>query len=258
MPVLADLDDIRSLARIAGIADIVLHFAPPPSTGLADTRTRHLLTALAQHTELPRRLIYISTSGVYGDCAGGWVPETLPVHPATGRAARRVDAERQIRNFAQRSGVQASILRVPGIYAAERLPLERIRRGTPILCAADDVYSNHIHAEDLAHIVELAMYRGRNSRVYHASDDSELKMGEYFQLVAQAFDLPAPPQISRDEAELSLPASLLSFMSESRRLCNARLKRELRVRLIYPTVVAGLQAIESIKAGVVSLPNNQQ
>ena len=239
IPIVADLDALRSLTRIAGIADIVLHFAPPPTVGTTDPRTRHLLAVLAQHRELPQRLIYISTSGVYGDCGGEWVSETRPVQPVTARALRRVDAERQIRDFARRTDVQISILRVPGIYAAERLPLERIKCGTPILSATDDVYSNHIHAEDLARIVMLAVYRGKNARIYNASDDGEIKMGEYFQLVAQTFNLPAPRQISRLEAQQTLPASLLSFMSESRRLSNARMKRELRLRLIYPTVMVG-------------------
>lgn len=241
VPVVVDLDDRRDLARSAIVADVVLHFAPPPAMGTADPRTRNLLAMLAQAGKLPKRLIYISTSGVYGDCGGEWVSETRPVQPASDRAHRRVDAEQQIRHFGRRTGVQVSILRVPGIYAANRLPLERIKRGTPVLCAADDGYSNHIHADDLARIVEFAMYRGRNSRVYHASDDSELKMGAYFRLVAQYFGLNAPPQISWLEAQQTLPATLLSFMNESRRLSTERMKRELRLRLRYSTVVDGLQ-----------------
>lgn len=242
VPIVANLDALRSLTRVAALADVILHFAPPPTIGATDPRTRHLLAILAQRSKLPQRLIYISTSGVYGDCGGEWVSETRPVRPASARAYRRVDAEQQIRHFAQRTGVQVSILRVPGIYAAERLPLERIKRGTPILCAAEDVYSNHIHAEDLARIAVLAVHRGNNARVYNASDDGELKMGEYFQQVARAFDLPVPPQITREAAQRTLPASLLSFMNESRRLSNARMKRELRMRLIYPMVADGLQA----------------
>lgn len=241
VPVVVDLDDRRDLARSAIVADVVLHLAPPPAMGTADPRTRNLLAMLAQPGKLPNRLIYISTSGVYGDCGGEWVSETRPVQPASDRAHRRVDAEQQIRHFGRRTGVQVSILRVPGIYAANRLPLERIKRGTPILCAADDGYSNHIHADDLARVVELAMYRGRNSRVYHASDDSELKMGAYFRLVAQHFGLSAPPQISWLEAQQTLPATLLSFMNESRRLSTERMKRELRLCLRYSTVVDGLQ-----------------
>ena len=246
-PIVADLDQQRSLTRIAAIADVILHFAPPPASGEIDTRTRNVLAALARRGQLPRQLVYISTSGVYGDCADAWVSEARPLHPASGRAIRRVDAEQRVRSFAQRTGMKVSILRVPGIYAAERLPLARIERGTPVLCAADDVYSNHIHAEDLARIVVLAMHRAANMRIYHASDDSELKMGAYFNLVAGAFNLPKPPQISRIQAQQLLPASLLSFMSESRRLLNKRMKQELRLRLRYPTVGSFLDQYASLR-----------
>jgi len=233
-PVLANLDDKRSLTRIAGLTDTVLHFAPPPGAGETDTRTRHLLAVLARHGV--QRLIYISTSGVYGDCAGSWIDETRTPHPVNARALRRVDAEQQVRQFARQTGARVSILRVPGIYAAERLPIERLHRGTPVLCAEDDVYTNHIHADDLARIAVAALYRGASCRVYHASDDSELKMGAYFAQVAVAYDLPIPVVISREQALARLSAIQMSFMSESRRMLNQRMKRELRVRLRYATV----------------------
>lgn len=241
MPIFGDLDERASLARLAGLADIVLHLAPPPNAGSQDTRTRLLLAALSRGRP-PERFVYISTSGVYGDCGGAVVSETRPIHPQNARAQRRADAERQIRSWARRNGVAASILRVPGIYAAERLPLERLRAGTPAFVAAEDGYTNHIHADDLAHIVMAALCRGRANRVYHASDDSALKMGEYFDSVADAHGLPRPPRISRAEAQRLLPESLLSFMNESRRLSNGRMKRELKVELRYPTVAAALQS----------------
>ena len=178
VPVLADLDDARSLARIAGLAEVVLHFAPPPERGAVDTRMRRLLAALAKGKSLPQRLVYISTSGVYGDCAGARIDETRRLAPATARAARRVDAERRLRAFGRQNGVVVSILRAPGIYAADRLPIERLQKGTPALCAADDVYTNHIHADDLALLVCAALRYGRANRAYNACDDSEMKMGE--------------------------------------------------------------------------------
>ncbi len=233
-PVLADLDDKRSLTRITGLADTVLHFAPPPGAGETDTRTRHLLAALARHGV--QRLIYISTSGVYGDCAGAWIDETRRVHPVNARALRRVDAEQQLRQFARQTGARVTILRVPGIYAAERLPIERLQRGTPVLRSEDDVYTNHIHADDLARIAYVAIYRGANCRVYHASDDSELKMGAYFAQVAAAYNLPEPDAISREQAQVCLSSMQMSFMSESRRMLNQRMKRELRVRMGFATV----------------------
>jgi len=242
IPVLADLDDARSLARIAGLAEVVLHFAPPPERGAVDTRMRRLLAALAKGKSLPQRLVYISTSGVYGDCAGARIDETRRLAPATARAARRVDAERRLRAFGRQNGVVVSILRAPGIYAADRLPIERLQKGTPALCAADDVYTNHIHADDLALLVCAALRYGRANRAYNACDDSEMKMGEYFDLVAGRFGLPPAPRLSRAEAQAKLSPIQLSFMSESRRLANHRIRHELHARLRYPRVEDGVAA----------------
>ena len=241
VPLMGDLDNRKGLSRIAGLADIVLHFAPPPNAGATDMRTRHLLAALSRGT-LPRQFIYISTSGVYGDCGGAWVNETRTVNPQSARAQRRVDAESRIRAWARENGVRASILRVPGIYAEERLPLERLQAGMPAILQDEDGYTNHIHADDLARIVVAALRRARANRIYHSSDDGVMKMGDYFDTVADAYHLPRPPRISRAEAQRTLPQSLLSFMNESRRLTNERMKLELRVRLQYPTVRYTLEA----------------
>jgi len=231
-PYIGDLDQPQSLRRLPRV-DGVFHFAPPPSEGKTDPRTMHLLHALGRHK--PGALVYISTSGVYGDCGGEWVAETRPVAPVNGRAVRRVDAERQLRAWGQRHGVQVNILRAPGIYAADRLPLERIRRGTPALVAGDDSYTNHIHADDLARLAWAALFRGRSQRVYHAVDAHPLKMGDWFDSCADAFQLPRPPRIERAEAEKVLSEALLSFLRESRQLSNMRTTRELRLKYRYPT-----------------------
>jgi nucleoside-diphosphate-sugar epimerase len=244
-PLLGDLDDRNSLVRIAGLADAVLHLAPPPNSGVRDTRTSNLLSALSQG-KLPKRLVYISTSGVYGDCGGAWVNETHPLNSASPRSKRRVDAEKQVRNWARRNRVNASILRVPGIYAVDRLPLARIKQCTPGIVDSEDSYTNHIHADDLARISAAALQRGKACRVYHTSDDSQLKMGEYFDSVADAFGLRRVPRISRAEAQRVLPEMLLSFMNESRRLTNQRMKRELKVKLSYPTVADLMATIKQL------------
>ena len=234
-PVMGDLDDRTSLRRLAGLADAVLHFAPPATGKSVDLRTRHLLAALSQG-RLPARMVYISTSGVYGDHKGAWVSETSPVSAQSGRGRLRVDAERQIRDWARHNGVNASILRVPGIYAAERLPVARLRTVSPAILSAEDSYSNHIHADDLARIAVAALRRGKPCRVYHATDDDEMKMGDYFDAVADACGLQRPPRLSRAEVASQVSPMMWSFMNESRRLTNGRIKRELKVRLLYPTV----------------------
>lgn len=240
-PLLGNLDDAASLRRLAGLATRVLHLAPPLPTGQGDPRTSALVQAL-RRGRAPVALVYGSTSGVYGDCAGAWVAESRPVAPTTARARRRVAAERCLRQWG-RTGPRVSILRIPGIYAPDRdngTPQARLRRGTPVLSAADDVFTNHIHADDLARACILALWRGTAQRTYHASDDTELKMGDYFDWAADLYGLPRPPRISRSQAQIELPALQMSFMSESRRLDNARLRQELRLSLRYPTVVQGL------------------
>lgn len=240
--VVADLDDRASLSRISGLADIVLHFAPPSEKGEVDARTRRLLVALLRGKSLPRQLVYISTTGVYGDCAGAHIDETRRPKPKTARARRRIDAESQLRKFGAHHGVCVSMLRAPGIYAADRLPIERLQKGVPALRGEDDVYTNHIHADDLAGLVCAALRYGRANRCYNATDDSDMKMGEYFDLVAEHFALPKAPRISRREAEARLSPVQLSFMSESRRIDNTRIKKELKFRLRYPQVADGIAA----------------
>jgi len=242
MPLLGDLDQPDTLAGLPGLAHDVIHLAPPPPQGGTDTRTAHLIAALARARSLPQHFIYISTSGVYGDCSGALVDETSPLRPQTDRARRRADAERRLREWGARTGVRVSILRVPGIYAADRLPVARIERGTPALLPQDDAYVNHIHADDLASMVVAALHRGQANRSYNASDDAPQKMGDYFDLVADRFLLPRPPRVTRAEASSVIPENLYSFMSESRRLINGRIKQELRVRLRYPTVREGIAA----------------
>jgi len=243
VPVVADLDDFGALRRLATAPFAVLHCAPPPSDGRDDPRTRRLLAALARAQIIPQRLVYISTSGVYGDCAGARVGETRARRAQTPRARRRVAAEDRLRAWAARRGVRLTILRAPGIYAETRLPLDRIRQGTPVLTPEDDVYTNHIHADDLARAAVAAIFHGRPNRAYNVADDAELKMGGWFDAVADAFHLPRPPRVTWDEAEQRIAPLLLSFMSESRRLVNARMKRELRVRLAYPTPHALLAVV---------------
>jgi nucleoside-diphosphate-sugar epimerase len=299
IPVVGDLDVRASLARLAGLASVVLHLAPPQKSGDEDTRTRRLIAALTtrrraaarpaaggarvprprlrtwartqvpltslrpasgsraahapkrrktpsivpERSVSPRRrhpgrltLVYASTTGVYGDCEGALIDETRPVRPVNARAKRRVAAERLLRRATARGALTATIARIPGIYAANRLPLARLAKGTPALVECDDVYTNHIHADDLAAIMVRLATHGRPARVIHASDDSDLKMGAWFDRVADAFGVARAPRVSRAEAGHQLDPVLLSFMRESRRLANGRLKRELGIRLRYPDV----------------------
>lgn len=241
-PLRGDLDNPSSLARLAGLADAVLHLAPPRAAGAADVRSANLLRALRRSPRLAR-IVYASTTGVYGDRGGARTDETAPLRPATDRARRRVDAEERLRRFGRATGVAVTLLRVPGIYALDRPggdPRERVARATPVLAAGDDVYTGHVHADDLARACVAALVRGRAQRAVNVVDDTELRMGDYFDLVADRFGLARPPRLARADAAAKLSPLQMSFLTESRRLVNARMKKELRLALRYPTVVEGL------------------
>jgi nucleoside-diphosphate-sugar epimerase len=247
LPLLGNLDDVTTLNRLAGLADAVLHLAPPPGQGADDPRTAALLQALARKGRV-RRIVYASTTGVYGDCGGARFDETRNINPQTDRARRRVDAEQRLRWYGRACGARVTLLRIPGIYALDRPggdPRERLSRATPVLRAEDDVHTNHIHADDLARACVAALRRGLPQRVVHVCDDSMLKMGDHFDLVAQLTGMPRPPRISREQAAQQLSPLQMSFLGESRSLANLRLKRELGVRLRYPTIVQGLARKES-------------
>ncbi len=246
-PLQGNLDEPATLRRLAGLATRVLHLAPPPGDNpnwRSDPRTVALLRALRLRS-LPMSLIYGSTSGVYGDCAGERVDETRRLNPHTPRSQRRVHAEGHVRLFGRATGTSVHILRIPGIYAPDReggTPRGRLLKGTPVLRREDDVYTSHIHADDLARACLAALWRGKPQRITHACDDTRLLMGDYFDLAADLYRLPRAPRVARDSATQQLPLMLLSFMSESRQLDNQRLKKELRLVLRYPTVADGLRA----------------
>ncbi len=262
-----DLDDRRAVARLRGLAQYWIDFAPTSAVGRRDARTRRLAAMLgarararsgrpsaidarwANVDSLPPRIVYASTTGVYGDAAGALFDETRTPAPSNERAYRRLDAEQCLRGLASRGAARVAVLRVPGIYAEQRLPIERLRRGAPALRAEEDGWSNHIHADDLARIAWTALFRGGNSRVFHAVDGSRLRMGDWFDRVADATGLPRPPRLSRAEAQAQVSPTLWSFMRESRRLRADRLVRELRVRLAYPTVDVALERIGAARTG---------
>ena len=241
-PILGDLDKPETLWRLSGLAETVIHLAPPQNIGHRDSRTRNLTRILAQGPAGLSRLIYVSTTGVYGDHKGGRVSEITPVNPQSERAKRRVDAERVLRLWGPAHGVAVTILRVPGIYAANRLPVERLQARTPALISDEDAYSNHIQSDDLARLVCAAVYHGKPQRVINACDGGETKMGDYFDEVADAFGLERPARMPAAELQKIVSPMLWSFMRESRRVTNTRLP-ELKTPLRYPSVAVFLKTI---------------
>lgn len=242
-PIVGDLDQAVSLHNLEtyGGCDVLLHFAPPAPNGENDSRTVNLLAAL-EHAP-PRRIVYISTSGVYGDCGGAWVDETRPLHPGNARSRRRVDAEQQLHDFARRHAIDLVVLRVPGIYGAGRYPLERLKRGDKVVCPQDAPWINRIHQDDLAAIAVRAAQDDAPPGTYHASDDAPSSMSDYFYRVADAAGLARPPCVSLEDAKRSFSSGLLEYLNESRRLDNRRMKEVLGITLRYPCLADGLRGI---------------
>ena len=239
-PLQLDLEhDALDELRCAG--ECVFHFAPPPGPGPADPAMARLLEAF-DRVGHPRRLVYISTTGVYGDCAGAWVDETWPAKPLAERALRRWDAEQQLRRWSSDSGAELVILRVAGIYACDRLPLARIREAQPVVSIDEAPWSNRIHIDDLVAVCLAAMERAPAGALYNVCDGSPSTMTDYFCRVADAAGLPRPPQIPLADAPGRVSAGMLSYLRESRRLSNRRMCDDLGVRLRFPTLADGLDA----------------
>jgi len=220
----------------------IYYLAPPPSRGAMDPRMQAFLAALPSAPG--RRIVYISTTGVYGDCGGEWVDERRPANPGVDRARRRYDAEQQLRAWRDAGNGEIVILRVAGIYGPGKLPLERLKKQVPMIGADEAPWTNRIHLDDLVSVCEAAMRRGRDGEVYNVSDGNPGNMRDYFDRVADRFDLPRAPLIGLDEARRSLSPGLLSYLGESRRLDTRKMRGELRIELAYPDLDSGLSALD--------------
>jgi nucleoside-diphosphate-sugar epimerase len=235
-----DLDQpVPGLPSVAG--DELYYFAPPPPQGREDSRVARLIAGFAEAGQ-PQRVVYLSTSGVYGDCGGEWVDETRPPAPVAGRAWRRLDAESRWRGWSRESGGELVILRVAGIYGPGKLPIARLQSGRPMVAEADAPMTNHIHSLDLVTVCQAAMARGISGEVYNVCDGRPGNMTGYFNAVADYLGLPRPPVISFEEAKRQLTPGMLSYLGESRRLSNRKLVEELGVNLRYPSLAEGLPA----------------
>ena len=242
MTVPGDLDDPVSLANLPTAEKLVFYLAPPPGGGLHDTRMRNFCAAIGAG-QVPAKVVYVSTSGVYGNCGGAWVTEATPVNPQTSRAQRRLDAETVLREWARPLGVMVVILRVTGIYGPGRLPLARLQQGHPVLREAESPPTNRIHADDLATVCLAAAAKGEDGDVFNVSDGQPGTMSQYFNVAADLLGLPRPPQVTMAEAQQVMTPLMLSYLTETRRMDNCRMLERLGVKLRYPDLNSGLENV---------------
>lgn len=253
-PLLADLDDPASLGGLPTAGAVVYYLAPPPGGGFSDPRARNFCAAIAPD-QLPAKLVYVSTSGVYGDCGDDLVTEATPVNPQTSRARRRVDAEQTLLAWGKEWGVAVVILRVTGIYGPGRLPVARLAAGHPVLREEESPRTNRIHADDLARVCVAAAQQAGDGEIFNVSDGEGGTMSQYFFAVADALELPRPQAITLAEAKQVMNPLMLSYLSESRRMSNEKMLRHLGISLRYPTLAAGLAAtVAAMAEGREQLP----
>ena len=239
-PLVADLDRPLAIA-LPGPGVELWYLAPPPKKGTRETRLANLLDALDEQGQ-PRRIVYLGTTGVYGDCKGAWVDESRPPAPRVDRARRRADAENQLQAWRRAGRGELVLLRVAGIYGPGKLPLARLKAGKPMVPPDQAPWTNRIHIDDLVEVLLAAMAKGRDGEVYNVSDGHPGNMADYFNAVADAAGLPRPPLVDSSEADAALSAGLRAYLAESRRIDNRKMLRELGVTLRYPTLAEGLAA----------------
>jgi nucleoside-diphosphate-sugar epimerase len=238
-PVDGNLDEPGTLTALPTTGSDVCYFAPPPGGGVADTRVQNFCSAIPRGEE-PAKLLYLSTSGVYGDCGSSIVTEETPPNPSTTRARRRLHAETTLTEWGRERGVPVIILRVTGIYGPGRLPLMHLMSGAPLLNESEAPVTNRIHADDLAAVCIAALEKGVGGDIYNVSDGEHGTMTQYFNAVADLLCVPRPPQVGRDEAAKVMPPLLYSYFCENRCIDNRKMLERLGIKLRYPTLAEGL------------------
>jgi nucleoside-diphosphate-sugar epimerase len=236
-----DFDSAQLPEELGALADgaAIAYLAPPPETGRSDPRLGRFLAALGRAR--PSVLLYMSTTGVYGDTRGASVSESSPVAPGNDRSRRRVDAEQQAMAWCRAHDVRCVVLRVPGIYGPHRLPVARLMRGEPALRPEDAGPGNRIHVDDLVSACGAALERTVRG-VINVGDGDCSSTTVFLLATARLAGLPAPPLVSMEEARGRIGPGMLSFLVESRRVELQRMHEELEVRPRYPTLEAGIQA----------------
>lgn len=254
IPIVADFDQRDALPLIPVHEQRLFYFMPPQGGGTIDARMMNFCRQL-QPDHCPRRVVYISTSGVYGDCGGALVTEETPVNPQTSRAKRRVSAENQLREQADRLGFELIILRVTGIYGPGRLPLRQLHQGHQVVRPEEAPPTNRIHSLDLVRVCLAAMERGETGDIFNVCDGQPSSMSAYFIEVARLYGLPEPEQLSWDEAQQVINPLTLSFLKESRRMDNSHLLEKLQLTLQFPDLVSGLAACRDEDSKVADQPD---
>ena len=237
-----DLDKEHKVAQtlLSEISELY-YLVPPQKSGDYDLRSQQILKLLANYGTSLRRIVLISTTGVYGDCQGEYVTEETPLNPTTPRSQRRADMEKQWLSFAKQQQCILSVLRVPGIYSFSRLPRKRLEAQAPIVDPEECGFTNRIHADDLAMICTNVMSKQTGTDIYNATDGKPGKMSQYFIDVAEFLGLAKPQVMSFAEAEEIVTTEMMSYLRESRKISNKKLLATFKLKLVYTDYREGMR-----------------
>ncbi|WP_047994641.1 SDR family oxidoreductase [Puniceibacterium sp. IMCC21224] len=228
--------DQTALEAALSQATHVLVSAGPDERG--DPSLRMLTEQITQRARDLYWVGYLSTTGVYGDHHGAWVDETTPLTPTTERGIKRVEAEAE---WGAITGLPLHVFRLAGIYGPGRGPFAKVRAGTARRIIKPGQVFSRIHVDDIAQALELSIISPNPGAVYNLCDDDPAPPQDVIAFAAELLNMPTPPEIHFDKADLSPMAR--SFYAESKRVANDRAKAELGLELLYPDYQTGLRAL---------------
>ncbi|NVO00479.1 MAG: NAD-dependent epimerase/dehydratase family protein [Geobacteraceae bacterium] len=235
-----DLDILESSPAPDFKGAPLLYLAPPPGGGKSDTRVANFLVTIKPGFE-PAKVIYMSTTSVYGECGDDTITEERAVNPSNHTALRRYDAEQRFRLWCSEHSVPLVILRVSGIYGPGRIPMQRIHSREPLLNEIEAGYTNRIHSDDLTQICIAAIEKGEDGDIFNISDGETNKMNDYFNAITDLMGVDRLPQVTLEEGRKVMSPLMLSYMTESRKVSNRRMLDRLGITLKYPTMLEGLK-----------------
>ncbi len=237
-PIKADVQNRTNLKRLAALGGRIIWMAPPRSDK-PDHSLKQIQLFCSFRSQIhglaKPRITYVSTTGVYGNVDGRWIDELTARNAQSDRAKRRIADENQLFNGSKMGWADIQILRAPGIYGVDRLPVDRLKSRQPAIEAKDDSWSNHIHEVDLGRLAFWSQIKGGSREVINACDQTPMRMGDYFDQVADALGLERPPRLPRDRVREVVSPMMWSFMQESRKIRSIRMHR-IGFRLNYPSV----------------------
>ena len=217
----------------------VIYMAPPSTSSNKDDRISNFIRNISNLKI--KKIIYTSTSGVYGDCGGRKVDENTEVSPITERAARRVNAENQLIYFSKKNNIKLIILRVPGIYGKGRLPINRVKLREPLIKINESRITNIINVEDLARICIASIALENEMEIINVSDGNPIKTTKYYEYVYAAINIELPEYITFDQALQTYSEKRLSFLKESRILNVEKMKKIFHGCIIYKDACIGIK-----------------